>query len=171
MYVPVYPYTHPEHQSVRPERDLPFPDCSHWFYAAVEVAVLRVSEGLDNNKAYEVPLDQVHLVERAHWKELGHHMAERHKIFTGGTNEPHSAPTLASYGPSSPTHDASSAPQAGALHSGGLHTFGYDDYFEEFMPLVNVGIDIEDRFVPSDQLPTVYDFFEERAKLKWYVRP
>ncbi|KAI1791227.1 hypothetical protein LXA43DRAFT_447188 [Ganoderma leucocontextum] len=147
MFVPVYPFTHPEHQSVRPERVLPFPDCAHWLDSMVDVAVQRVSEGLDNSKACELPPIQIPLIERAYAKQWTRFAAsERRKNLTAKSR---SAPP-ASCGPSdsSPTHDASSAPNA--PRPGGPEALEGDPYTNEFVPLVNVGVEIDQRFAGLD---------------------
>ena len=89
----------------------------------------------------------------------------------GAANSSHSVPTPApGGGPSpSPTHDSSSAPDA--VHSGEPQISDDDSCMDGFLPIVNVGVDIDQQFSESDQLPTVYEFFDERRKLKRCVHP
>ncbi|KAM5542986.1 hypothetical protein V8D89_003370 [Ganoderma adspersum] len=164
MFVPVYPFTHPEHQSVRPKPDLPFPDCSHWLGSMVDVAVQMVSEGLDNSKAYELPFIQAEFISSIHDKQWDRLAAQFLTDSEGVANSSPSVPTPAPCGPSpSPTLD-SSAPDA--VHSGEPQISDDDSCMDGFLPLVNVGVDINHQFSESGQLPSVYDFFEVRQKLK-----
>ena len=167
MFVPVYPFTHPEHQSVRPEPDLPFPDCSHWLGSTVDVAVQRVPEGLDNSKAYELPFIQAEFVSSVYDKQWDRLAAQFLKDSEGVANSSPSVPTPALGG--GPSHTSSSAPDA--VHSGEPQISDDDSCMDSFLPIVNVGVDIDQQFSESDQLPTVYDFFEERRKLKRCVHP
>ena len=95
MFVPVHPFTHLEHQSVRPEPDLPFPDCSHWLGSTVDVAVQRVPEGLDNSKAYELPFIQAEFVSSVYDKQWDRLAAQFLEDSEGVANSLHSVPTPA----------------------------------------------------------------------------
>ncbi|KAM5542987.1 hypothetical protein V8D89_003371 [Ganoderma adspersum] len=149
MFVPVYPFTHPEHQSLRPEPALPFPDCTHWLGSTVNVAVQRVSEAL--NKEWN----------RYNVKFLENSAGVARSTYFVPTSTSQAAPCGLS---SSPIHDTTSDPHA--LQSSGPQTVEDNPDPPQFIPVVNVGVDIDQRFSESDPLPTVYDFFEEREKLK-----
>ncbi|PIL33469.1 hypothetical protein GSI_04092 [Ganoderma sinense ZZ0214-1] len=117
-----------------PNPPLPFPDCAHWLASTVDVAVQRVSEGLNNNKAHNLPPAQVYLINSANDQEWDRLIEERVRRLASGACLPQSSED--------------------------------DPFLDSFVPLVDVGVDIAERFAGSDQLPTIYDYFEERAKIK-----